>query len=398
MASIEKRGENSYRFTVVAGKDANGRYIRKRKSYTVTEKFTPKKLQEHLEHEYLKFKQDVLSETYIAPEKMTFGVFVEQWKKNYVDKELSETTYMSRMTVLKSHILPVVSHVRMDQFKPLMIADLLNGLTRKDGKDGDLSVASKVEVYKTLSSVFKHAVKWKVISVNPMDGVNKPSGKHAEKKEELNVYEPTEISALFEAAKNEPMHWQVMLTLALTAGLRRGELLGLEWGKIDKENSTVDISTTIVKGRNGPIIKDPKTKKSNRLVTLPESTMIELELYRKRWLKEKLLMGPGRVETEREWLFCNEDGTHFYPDTPSTWWKRFTERADIRYIRLHDLRHTFATLQIARGVHAKVISERLGHSKISQTMDRYGHLLRSADKEAASVLEGIGPVRNKQIE
>ncbi|PID20156.1 site-specific integrase [Sporosarcina sp. P3] len=398
MANIEKRGDNSYRFTVTAGKDANGKYIRKRMTYTVTEKFTPKKLEEHLRHEYLKFKEDVLSETYIKPEKMTFATFVEEWKKNFADKELSETTYINRMTVLKSHILPVISHVRMDQFKPLLLADLLNGLTRKDGKEGDLSVASKVEVYKTLSSVFKYAVKWKVIMVNPMDSVNKPSDRQAPQSDELNVYEPNEIKALFAAAENEPIYWQVFLTLALTAGLRRGELLGLEWGKVDKVNKCIDVSTTIVKGKTGALIKQPKTRKSNRLITLPDSTMDELDRFRKHWVKEKLRMGSGWIENEKEWLFCNENGTHFYPDTPSTWWKRFTERAELRYIRLHDLRHTFATLQIARGVHAKVIAERLGHSKISTTMDVYGHLLRSADQDAASTLEGIGPVRNKQVE
>lgn len=399
MANIEKRGENSYRFTVTAGKDANGKYIRKRVTYTVTEKFTPKQLKEHLDHEYLKFKQDVLSETYIAPEKMTFGAFVEEWKKNFADKELSETTYMSRLNILNAHILPVISHIRLDQFKPLMLNDLLNGLTRKDGKEGDLSVATKIEVYKTLSSIFKHAIRWKVITNNPMDGVSKPSNKQAPHKEDiLNVYEPSEIKVLFESAENEPIHWQIFLTLALTAGLRRGELLGLEWSKIDAVNKCIDISTTIVKGKSGPLIKQPKTKKSNRLVTLPDSTMNELEQYRKHWIKEKAIMGSSWVEKNREWVFCNENGTHFYPDTPSTWWKRFTERAGLRYIRLHDLRHTFATLQIARGVHAKIIAERLGHSKISTTMDTYGHLLRSADQDAASTLEGIGPIRKDKIE
>lgn len=399
ISGIRKRGENTYQFTVSVGKTSSNEYGRKYKTYTVTEKFTPKKLQEHLKHEYLKFKQEVDSETYIAPEKMTFEAFVEQWKKNFADKELSETTYMSRINILSSHILPEIAHIRLDQFKPLVLADLLSNLTRKDGKEGELAVATKIEVYKTLSSVFKHAVKWKVIKVNPMDGVSKPSDKQAaHKEEELNVYEPAEIQALFEAAENEPLHWQLFITLALTAGLRRGELLGLEWDKVDKVTKCIDVTTTIVKGKAGPLIKQPKTKKSNRLVTLPDSTMEELDRYRKHWVKEKLLMGSAWTEQKREWIFCNENGTHFYPDTPSTWWKRFTERAGLRYIRLHDLRHTFATLQIARGVHAKVIAERLGHSKISTTMDTYGHLLRSADQDAASTLEGIGPVRHIQIE
>jgi integrase len=94
-------------------------------------------------------------------------------------------------------------------------------------------------------------------------------------------------------------------------------------------------------------------------------------------------------EKEYEWLFCNEDGTHFYPTTPTTWWRRFTKRAGVRFIRLHDLRHTSATLLINQGVHAKIISERLGHSDIRVTMNTYGHAFQKADQEAANKLDSL---------
>ncbi len=101
-------------------------------------------------------------------------------------------------------------------------------------------------------------------------------------------------------------------------------------------------------------------------------------------------------ETEHEFLFCNENGRPFYPTTPTTWWRRLLETAGVRYIRLHDLRHTSATLLINQGVHAKIISERLGHADIRITMDTYGHALKKADQEAADKLDGLFLGQKKQ--
>lgn len=172
-------------------------------------------------------------------------------------------------------------------------------------------------------------------------------------------------------------------------GLRRSECLGLEWTRVNIKEQTIDIKEVITKGRKGAVIKEPKTKKSKRLISLPESVIKELAEYQLHWKKEKLKMGELWTEEKREWLFCNEYGNHFYPDTPTTWWRRFINRVGIRYIRLHDLRHTSATLLINQGVHAKIISERLGHSDIRVTMNTYGHVLRHADQEAANKLDDL---------
>ena len=101
-------------------------------------------------------------------------------------------------------------------------------------------------------------------------------------------------------------------------------------------------------------------------------------------------------EEEREWLFCQKDDSHLYPSSPSNWWRKFATRTKTRYIRLHDLRHTSASLLIAQGVRAKIISERLGHSDIRITMDTYGHALRSADQAAADTLESLFQTKDIQ--
>lgn len=387
MANIEQRGENSYRFTVYKKKDAKGRYPRETTTYVVTEKLSPKKLEEHLNHEYLKFKEAVLSGAYIKPEKMTFAKFVEEWKKKFALLELSSTTLANHEFKINNHIIPVIGHVPLDEITSMMLLDLLANLSRKDGKEGELSILSKQDIYRTLKSIFKYAVQWKLISENPMDGVNMPRNKQAVKRE-VNVYEENEVTEILHGLQDEPFNWRMFLTLSITGGTRRGENLGLEWPKVDFENNRIDITQSIVIGKNGPEVKDPKSNSSKRFVTLPASVMEELKRYRVHWVQEKLKSKVWK-ENEREWLFCQKDGTHLYPSSPSNWWSKFAKRTGIRYIRLHDLRHTSASLLIAQGVHAKIISERLGHSDISITMNLYGHALRSADQAAADKFESL---------
>jgi len=394
MANIQQRGDNSYFFTISLGKGADGKYNRATKTITVTGKMTPKRLKEYLDHEYLKFKQEARSDSYIAPGKMTFVSFVEDWKVKYAFKELSETTITNHLSILKIHILPGIGHWQINNINQSLLVDLLHNLKRQDGSERPLAITSQQSVYTTLKSIFKYAKQLRVIKEDPMEGVNKPkNNKEAER--ELNVYSLEEVTVLLDLLQEEDAHWRMFMTLALVAGLRRGEALGLEWSKVDLDKGVIDISQTIVNTRNGPLIKSPKTKTSKRLISLPPSVVSDLREYRLESMKERLLMGDRWTEHEREWVFCNEDGTHFYPTTPTTWWSRFTERVGIRYIRLHDLRHTSVTLLIAQGIHAKIISERSGHSSIRITMDTYGHVLRTADEEAGNTFEGLFSNKSK---
>lgn len=385
MASITPRGENSYRFVVSLPKNAKGEYPRRTTTYTVTEKMSPKKLQEHLEHEYLKFKQEVLSGNYIKPEKMLFSAFANEWLEKFARKELSSTTFVNYESKLTTNILPVIGHVRMDEINTLMLQTLMDELKRKDGSNVELSFYTKFDVYRTLRSIFKYAVQWKVLVRNPLEGVNKPKNRN---KKEVSAYDEEEVAIIFNALNDEPFKWRIFAMLAIVAGIRRGENLALEWSDIDFEKSRLDIHQSIVSADGKTEIKDTKTNSSNRLVSLPASVMDELRKYRVHWVQEKL-KAKNWTETEREWVFHQRNGTYVHPSSATHWWNKFAKKLDIKYIRLHDLRHTSASLLIAQGVHAKIISERLGHANIKITMDTYGHALRSADQAAAETFESL---------
>lgn len=391
MASIQKRGENSWLLVVEVGYDSKGKRIKKTKTIRVEDKAllkTKKKLQDHLELQLAKFQMKVESGEYISPDKMLVKDFIIDWQSKYAESTLSEPTLEVYLTHIANHILPYFGHMRIDQVKPIHIVNFMAQLKRKDGKEGALAAGTKQYIYRVLRNIFERAEKWQFIKSNPVKAVEKPQS--SEISNEVNVYDVKEVETLLEAVQNRDPHWRIFVALALAAGLRRGELLGLEWSNVDLEKGIINIIQTITRGKSGkPIIKKPKSKKSIRIISLPNSIVKELEEFQLHWKKEKMKMRDKWVEEEHEWLFCNENGTHFYPTTPTTWWRRFINSSGVRFIRLHDLRHTSATLLINQGVHAKIISKRLGHSGIRITMDTYGHALQSADESAAEKLDDI---------
>ncbi|WBL16397.1 tyrosine-type recombinase/integrase [Sutcliffiella sp. NC1] len=389
MASFQQRGKNSFLLTVEAGYNSKGKRLRRTKTIKIEDESllkTKKKLKDYLNQELLKFKMEVEAGEYIAPEKTILAEFINDWEKKYAEKELGEQTLDVYSRHIKNHILPNLGHMKLDQIKPIHIVNFLDQLKKVNGDP--LEVSTVQYIYRVLRNILQRAMDWKIIKENPVANVKKPKNNAIDK--EVNVYNESEVQLLFNAVQNEPLHWRVFTSLALAAGLRRGELLGLEWSNINFEEGTIRIKQVVGFGRNGKaILKKPKSKTSNRIISLPPSIVLELKDFHREWKKEKMRMRDQWIEEFHEFVFCNENGKHFYPSTPSTWWRRFISRTNIRYIRLHDLRHTSATLLINQGVHAKIISARLGHADIRITMDTYGHALHTADQEAANKLDGI---------
>lgn len=181
-----------------------------------------------------------------------------------------------------------------------------------------------------------------------------------------------------------------MITFALTTALRRGELLALEWKHVDWNTGTIDVLQSVSMSPAGNVhVKEPKTKNSKRKVSLPNSMLEELREYYLHKIKERDKIGDRWQGGDYFFMFCHPDGKAFHQERPYLWFRHFIKKNKLRYIRFHDLRHTSATLLINQGVHAKIISERLGHGNINTTMNVYGHTLRSADQSAADKFETI---------
>ncbi|XID90468.1 tyrosine-type recombinase/integrase [Paenibacillaceae bacterium WGS1546] len=408
MANYRQRGSNSWELTVSLGRRLNGKYIRRTKTIIIEDERilrAPRRLETYLEREWSKFKEEVEAGEYIAPAKLTFQQFAELWKEKYAEKHLARKTLYSYTINLNLRILPVFGSYQLDQIHPLHIVDFLESLgkegSRKDTKSGVLSSGTIEINHRVLKNIFCRAVEWKVIKNNPAADVQKPKVIHRR----VIPYDEQEVRSMLQALQREPYHWRMMITLALTTGMRRGELLGLEWKHIDWKSGVIDVQQSVAISLKGEIVvKEPKTRNSKRKISLPSSVLEELRDYYAFRMKERDKIGDAwkgckdSEENEHHFVFCHADGTPFHHERPYLWFRGFVKKSGFRYIRFHDLRHTSATLLINQGVHAKVIAERLGHGSITTTMNIYGHALRSADQAAADKFENLFSLDAKREE
>ena len=247
-----------------------------------------------------------------------------------------------------------------------------------------------------ISIVLQTAVYWGIIAQNPAERVKPPK---VERKEALCLQD-TDIPIVLAALKKEPIKWRAIVLLLLVSGIRRGELCGLEWKVIDFKNKLIDIRRTsqYVSGM-GIIEKGPKTRSSNRVMKLPD-TIFELLKEYKHWQnKERLKLGDqwlrlvpikhadGSVEKRKnDRVFTQENGSPIFPDSVTSWTKKFCRCNDLPLFTPHVLRHSNVSLQIANGVPLRTVSQRAGHSQLSTTTDIYAHAIKTRDAMAADVM------------
>ncbi|PEL07789.1 tyrosine-type recombinase/integrase [Bacillus sp. AFS017336] len=396
MVNILKRGDGTYRFTVSIGRGSNGKYQRKTKTFKIEEKLTPKKEKELVEEEFLKFKREVLSGEFIAPSrnsKMTFAKFTTEWWEKVAVKEYKQKTLNRQRNILDTRLIKEFGHMYLDEITYGKIEDFLHNLekdgARLDRKTGGLSSGQRKSILDTLKSIFKYAAKRKLIKDNPI----KDLSVKLDESKSIEPYNKEEIERLLTALQDEPTRWKVYNMLAILSGARRGELLGLEWKHIDWEKGTIFIENNLVDTKNGePVITTPKSKSGIRPVLLSEPMIELLKQYREEQKREQLLYEWNGGDYR--FIFCHEDGKAIYHDTPSKWFKRFLQRHNLRFIRLHDLRHLNGTLQNEQGVDMKTIQKRLGHSKISTTLDLYVHSTQETNRVATEKLENVLNFKN----
>ena len=381
--SVRERGKNKWQLEVDLGLQLDprtGKMKRQKKYKTVTAK--GKREAEKL---LTSFVADVTSDNYFEPEKMLFVDFVtNEWLPKYGDKHLSKTTLSAYKTLLNKRIMPAFQAFRLEQVKPLHILSFLENISedgiRGDGKEGSLSGSSIEYHHRILKNIFKRAVEWKLIKESPVDSVKKPK----REQNEVNVYDDDQVYLVLEALEKEPLHWQLIIKLAITTGLRRSEILGLDVNNINFDDGILSIKQALTYTKeHGYNIGETKTKSSKRNIALPEALLKDFKKLKQIKNHERLAASELWKNGEHFLLFSDWQGKPFNPSSLTTWWKRFVEKHKLPKVTLHGLRHTSATFLINQGVHSKVISERLGHSDIRVTMNTYGHVLRSADKSAS---------------
>lgn len=322
--------------------------------------------------------------SYVKPNKTSLGDWLRQWLKDYVSMNTTDRTQESYTSIVECHLIPSLGKVMLTDLQPQHIqsyyAEKLNN-GRADGKGG-LSARSVVYHHRILAKALNYAVKMGVVVRNMADVVQPPRVARVT----MHTLSPEEVTKFLEVAQ-ETDYYVYFSTLIYT-GLRRGELLALRWRNLDLNRDTLTVVATAYKLGNGDyIIKEPKTVQSRRSVTMPPSLVELFKVYRAD--QELLRVQLGVSLNADDFVFIRPDGSPINPSAVTLAFRRIIKRAGLKDIRIHDLRHTHATLMLKAGVHPKVVSERLGHANISITLDIYSHVLPGMQEAAAEKFDAI---------
>jgi integrase len=306
--------------------------------------------------------------------KVTFGVFVrDSYLPSTVNQGLRASTRDGYGRGLTLHLLPTLADV------PLSSIDgpLLDALWSRLLASG-LSARSVRSVSTLASTIFKRAVHQGVLVVNPVDRSTRPSAKAAAPPA-MTTWSGEETARFLRATasdRNGPL-WHVLAT----TGARRAEVAGLKWNDFDADEGTIKIARSLVQVGAEVVEGPPKTAAGVRSISLDDGTVAVLKEHRRRMVAERLAMGAGFKD--EGWIFSEPTGAHLTPRNVSMAFGRAVKRHQLPPIRLHDLRHGWATAALAAGVSPKVVSERLGHSGIAITLSVYSHANPTIHRDAA---------------
>lgn len=323
---------------------------------------------------------------YVKPSRLTVADFMRRWLREYAATNVRPRTYEEYAKKVEAHIIPCLGAIALSDLQPSHLTKFYQDRLAKgrlDGKGG-LSGRTVVHLHRILSEALSHAVKWNEVIRNVATAVNPPQTDHRE----MAVLDAEGVSKALAAV--EGTVWHTIYHVAIFTGLRRGEMLGLRWRDLDLTLGTLSVVQVMhqLKGQR-IIFSDPKTRKGKRSVALAPSTVLALRAYRERVEADRAMLGLAISQEDR--VFTKPDGSPITPYAVTQAWRALTKKHSLGSVRLHDLRHTHATLMLKQGVHPKVVQERLGHANISVTLDTYSHVLPGLQEAAALRFEeGLG--------
>lgn len=387
MPTIQKRGD-TYRITVSNGYDAKGKQIRKSMTWEPAPGMTARQIEKELDRQAVLFEERVKSGQYMDGN-VKFKDFAERWFEDYGKEHLRTRTY-KEYERMKERTYQAVGHIRIDKIQPHHLLDFYKqlgepGINQRTG--GGLAPKTILHYHTFISSVLERAVKWQMIQENPCHRIDPPKvDRH-----QITCLNDEQATIFLECLENQALEDKTFFTLALYTGMRRGELLGLEWPDIDLETGVISIRRTSQYGGKelGTYTDDTKTEQSKRSIRVTQNVVDLLKAYKVEQAQRRLRLGDAWAG---EWadhprLFTNQDGRPMSPSTPLNRLKRLLAGNGLPNVSLHSLRHTNATLLIQQGVSIRAVSGRLGHSQTSTTMNIYAHQLQSADAAAAEALD-----------
>ena len=369
--TVIKRG-NSWAVVVEVGRDpSTGKRVRKWHSGYRTKRDAERarsELLSRLDHG-----------TYVSPDRRTVGSYLEGDWLPAVKARLKPSTWDSYSRNIRLHIAPELGPIPLQALTAARLNEFYALLSSKGRRDGRGGLAPKTVRYLhgIIRKALADAARWSLVQRNVADQADPPTRRSTAP--EMKTWTADELSRFLDFVTEDRLY--AAWVLAATTGMRRGEVLGLRWSDVDLEAPRLSVRQTLVSVAYETKFSAPKTARSRRSVSLDATTVAALRAHRKRQLEERMAWGPAYQDSGL--VITREDGTFVHPDRFTQMFDKHVKHSALSRIRLHDLRHTYATLALAAAVHPKVVSERLGHATVAFTLDVYSHAVPALQEEAA---------------
>jgi integrase len=373
--SVRKHG-SSWSFVIDLGPDpSTGKRRQMRRSGHATKKAAEKALGAML--------AEAQAGTFVAPSKRALGTFLEVDWLPAVRARLRASTFATYQTFAAKYVIPHLGALPLAGITAADLNKLYADLLDHGGRDGRPLAAKTVRhVHQLIRTALGDAVRWGMVPRNPAEAADPP----ATGRSEMHVWTPDELGRFLSAVEGDRM--AALWLLLATTGLRRSEAVGLPWSAVELDAGRLAVVQTAVKAGNRTVVDQAtKSSRSRRTIALDAGTVAALRTHRARQLGERMAAGPAWSDTAL--VFTREDGTGLDPVWVARCFRRLSEAAGLPRIRLHDVRHSWATAALGAGVPLKVVSERLGHASVSITADTYQHVSEGMDRQAADLVAGL---------
>ncbi len=365
---IVQRSKGTYSIKISIGKDpVNGKY--KSQWFTVqgSKKDAEKRLSEIL--------HQLDTGAYMKPGKTTVADYLRRWLSDYAEPNISPRSYERYAGIIRQHLIPDFGNIQLTQLRPEHLQKHYTSRLKS------LSTRTIRYHHALIHIALQTAVKWGLIGRNVADAVDPPKITRTQ----MQTWNEHEVNQFLEAAKDS--QYYALFYTALFTGMRRSELLALRWQDIDFIYSQIYVSRSLHHLKDGSyIFTQPKSERSRRTIALPPSAFLVLSDHRKGKEAEAILIGKQLTDADLAFSMLGEP---FRPNTITRAWVNLTSRAGVKRIRLHDARHTHASLMLKQGIHPKVVQERLGHASIQMTLDTYSHVAPGIQEAAAQSFDKL---------
>ncbi len=395
--SLKRKPNGSVIIVVYIGLDAKGKQIFERTTWHPDKAKTPKQNERDLETFASNFRDKVKSGKLLSGEKIKLQDYYQMWLDGHAILRLQPSTLDCYKRIIQIHILPYFGRMKLTDITPFIISKHYAMVVNK----GELKHSSIKKIHAVLSSMLKTAVSWGFINSNPCISAEIPKTDISIAKEKC--FTDAELRIFKKVVETSEISYQLkaFFFLALYSGVRRGELLALNWNDVDFQLNRINIYKSVYMQNGEIIIKEPKNKSSIRSIEVSKNAIEKLQTLKHQ--RKELCFSLGIQWNENLPIFTQEDGKIMHVSTPTHAFKKllynYNATAEptkqLPIITLHGLRHTVATLAITSGNDISTVCGYLGHATPSTTLKTYTHFIPDRGKLISQSIDTLLNVQNK---